>query len=369
MANLPKSLYQPLRQGMLSVGVGWRAFYAPFNTVAALSTPFSTIGPSMLDLQNQGPFIDSSLPAHWNDLGYVKDVKVSPATKWGSIKTGYRNVIRAMYAGDLAETFEVKFAERSRIVDQISSGMQVFNLLSNPAFSGSVAGPLSASGTTAIPMGASGYLALGITGTATAGLPTLCVPAGSGASFQVGEYIVCDQNYTPGTGGYVGDAAALAFPGIVTDIDFIRKTSDYVARVVGIVPTVVAGQDALVLNKAFVGGGNNIIVGSATYGPTAGAMIQPIKGTVRRNGGIKINEWSALFLLETEDFSQFALYYPRVAPSSMKGLASDAVTDTSLFDWSMDTEFTALGFDDPVDGETVLSYMAYYPNANQDIQI
>jgi hypothetical protein len=369
MANFPKSLYQPLRQGMLSVGAGWRAFYAPFNKIAALSSSYSNIGPTMIDLQNQGPFNDGSLPAHFFDCGLVADIKVSQATKFGSIKTGHRNVVRAMYVGDLAETFEVKFAERSRIVDQISSGMQVFNLLSNPGFAGTVASPLSASGATALAMGASGYLALGIASTATANLPTLCVPAGSGASFAVGNYIVCDQDYVPGAGGYQGDAAALAFPGVVSDIDYIRKTSDYVARIVAIVPSVVSGQDALVLNKPFVGGGNSLIVGNATYGPTAGAKVQVIKGTVRRNGGSKINEWTALFLLETEDASQFALYYPRVAPSSPKGMAADSVTDTSMFKYSMDTEFTALGFDDQTDGETVLSYMAYYPNAGQDIQI
>jgi hypothetical protein len=370
---IPKSLYQPLRQGQLSVGSGWRFYFAPFNLTAALATSYSNVGPALIDLQNAGPFNDtilSALSPRFTDLGLVKDCKVNQASKTSMIRTGHRNVVRALYTGDLAETFEIKFMERSRIVDQISSGMQVFNLLSNPGFQGTITGPLTASGATATPIGTSGYLPLGVAGTTTANQPTLMVPAGSGALFTPGNYIVCDQDFVPGTGGYIGDSAAFAFPGTVTDVDFVRKTSDYVARVVGIVPTVVAGQDALVLNAPFAGGGNNVLPSLVKYGPTAGAKIQLVKGTVRRNGGSKINEWTALGLLDTEDGSQFALYYPRAAVSSNKGMSSDSMTDaTGLSEYGMDTEFTALGFDDPTDGETVLSYLAYYPNANQSIQI
>lgn len=366
-----KSLIQSLREGQISVGNGWRGYYAPFNKVAALAAVIQNVGPAMLDLQNGGPFTEAYLNGKgFYDTGFCRDIKTTNGTKFGAIKTGHRNVVRAMYAGDLDEKLEVTFAERSRIVDQISSGMQVFNLLKNSTFTGTLTSPLGASGTTATPLAASGYLPAGVPATSTAGYPTLCVPAGSGALFAAGEYIVCDVDYVPGQGGYQGDAAALAFPGQVQDVDFIRKTSDYVNRIVAVVPTVVAGMDALVLSGPFVGGGNNLIVGSTKSSPSASAKVQIITGTTRRNGGSKINEWTGLFLLDTEDGSQFAMYYPRLAPSAPKGLTASNITDaTGLSEWGMNTEFQALAFDDPYDGEAVTSYLAYYPNAGQNIQI
>jgi hypothetical protein len=369
---MSKSLYQPLRQGQLSVGSAWRAYYAPFNKVAALASSYSTVGPRILDLQNQGPFSSETLlnASLFYDCGLCGDIKPTNGTKFGSIKTGSRNMTRAMYVGDVSETLDVTFMERSRTVDRISSGMQVFNLLENNAFAGTLTGPLSASGTAALSLASSGYLANGVPGTNTAGSPTLLVAAGSGAMLSAGQYIVCDQDYTPGTSGYVGDAAALVIGNGVTDVDFIRKTSDYVARIVGIVPTVIAGFDAVVLNAPFVGGGNNIIPANATYAPGATAKIQVIKGTVRRNGGSKIAEWTGLFLLDTDDGSQFAMYYPRLVSQSVKGLQGKNITDaTGLSEFGMQTTFEALAFDDPLDGESVVSYTAYYPSSGQSIQI
>lgn len=368
----PKSLSQSLRPGQMSIGSGWRAYFAPFNTTAAKAANSTTVGPSILDLNNQGPFFEGGLPPNWYDLGYIKDAKVSPGTKFASIKTGHRNVTRMKFIGDLSETLEIKFMERSRMVDSITSGMQVFNLLSNPTFANSatLTSPLGASGSTAVPVALSGYYPTGFTATLSAGLPTLTVPAGSGAAFPAGTYIVADDDFTPGTSGYVGDSAALVYPGAVNDIDYIRKTSDYVARVQTVIPGVSGGADGLVLSGPFVGGGNSVIAGKANFGPTSTAKVQIIKGYSRRNGGTKIMDWSCLLLLDTEDESQFALYYPHISPNALKGLSMDTITDaTGLMEIGADTEFEAMAFDDPIDGDTVLSYLAYYPNAGQNIQI
>jgi hypothetical protein len=366
---LPKSLTQPLRQGQLNVGSGWRAYFAPFNQQYAVNQPLSVLGPTLYDLQITGKFIDgnSGPPAGWFDLGYVKNFKFTPQSKTGNVTTGYRGVIRAKYRAEVGEKLAFQFGESSRMAYRIASGTQVFNLLSNAALT-STSGPLSASGASASAMAASGYQATGITATATAGLPTLFVPSGSGAAFAAGDMIVVDQDYNGTSYGFVGDSGANVFPGLVTDVDFIRKTSDYVATVSSVV-TGVAGMDALILTSAFVGGGNDLL-GAPNHGPTTGAKIQKIQGWVAREGGTMIAEWSGIFVLDTVDASQIMLYYPRISPDTFGGLpATNLQNATSLQTYDLEASFDALAFDDPLDGETVVRYCAYFPHTGVTAQI
>jgi hypothetical protein len=372
MANLPKSLYQPFRRGQLLVGGAWRAFFAPFNAALAITQSNSTYGPSILDLQVQGPFNDQSLPPNWYDLGWINGFKLTPASKIGSVRSGYRGAVRAQYRGMVGETFEFSFRESSRMAWKIATGCEIFNLLSNPTAVASTLGPLNSSGATAVALAASGYQAAYVyQGNAT---PVLFVAAGAGAQFSGGQYIVCDDDYVAGTGGLIGAAGIPTFANAVTDVDFIRKTSDFVARIVSVVPTIVAGMDGLILNMPFVGGGNNpnVSSGVGNLGPDSAAKIQVIKGYVAREGGSYITEWSALFLMETIDISQIAIYYPHVAPSQFKDIAAwqlENAGTTDLTGYQLDSVMEALAFDDPLDGETVVRYSAYYPNAGQNIQI
>lgn len=372
---LPKSLTQPLRQGQLTVGSGYRAYFAPFNQQYAVQTANSALGPTIYDLQVTGRMVDGAAGSiltsvsGWFDLGYVKNFKFTPGSKTGNVMTGYRGAIRAKYRAETSEKLAITFMEMSRQALSISSGTQVFNLLSSSA-SASTTGPLSSSGTTAIAMGASGYLPTGGPSGPTQGYPTLCVPAGSGASFPAGTYIVCDQDYNGTSFGYVGDAGANVFQGAVTDTDFIRKTSDYVACVSSVVPSAFSGQDALILTAPFVGGGNDLNGAPYTY-PTTGAKVQKIVGYAAREGGTYIKEWSAIFVLGTIDGSQLLFYYPRVSPDQFGGLAEENLQNaTAVQTNALQASFDSLAFDDPLDGETVVRYMAYYPNTNkQTIQI
>ena len=104
---IPKSLYQPFRRGQLMVGGAWRAFFAPFNSALAQTVTNSAVGPSILDLQVQGPFVDTQLPPNWYDLGWINKFKLTPASKIGSVRSGYRGAIRAQYRGQVGEDFEV----------------------------------------------------------------------------------------------------------------------------------------------------------------------------------------------------------------------------------------------------------------------
>jgi hypothetical protein len=365
---IPKSLYQPFRRGQLMVGGAWRAYFAPFNAALAFSQSNSALGPAILDLQVSGPFTDSALPAlGFTDLGWITKFKLTPASKIGMVRSGYRGAVRAMYRGQVGESFELSFREASRMSWKISTGAEMFNLLSNSNAVASTLGPLSSSGATAVPMGASGYNAA-FNGYQVNGVPqpVLFVTAGSGAQFS-GQYIVCDQDFNASSGfGQVGAAAINIFQNAVTDIDFIRKTSDFVARVALVIPALIAGQDGLVLSAPFIGGGNSASVASG-LGPTTpqpGAKIQAIKGYAAREGGSYITEWSAVFICQTIDNSQICVYYPHVAPNQFKDIAPWTLENagtTDLTGYELDAVFEALAFDDPIDGETVVRYCAYYP--------
>lgn len=371
---LPKSLTQPFRRGQLLVGGAWRAYFAPFNSSLAIANTSTSLGPAILDLQVQGPFNENSLPAGWFDLGWINKFKLTPASKIGSVRSGYRGAIRAQYRGQVGESFEFTFRESTRMAWKISTGCEMFNLLQNPGAAPSTVGPLSSSGATAVAIGASGYIASYPVAGAAFQQPVLFVAAGQGNQFS-GQYIVCDDDYNPALYGQVGAAGIPVFQNAITDVDFIRKTSDYIARVVLVIPTLVAGQDGLVLNSpGFVGGGNSssVVSGLGPVAPTSTAKIQIMKGYASREGGTFITEWSALIIMTTIDGSQIAVYYPHVSPNQFKDIAGWTLENagtTDLTGYELDGVFEALAFDDPLDGETVVRYCAYYPHTGIAPQI
>jgi hypothetical protein len=315
----------------------------------------------------QGPFNENNPPAGYTDLGWIDAFKMAPASKIGVVRSGYRGAVRAIYRGEVGETFDFVFKEMSRMALKISSGSEVFNLLSSTAGASTV-GPLSASGTMAVALGASGYNASYL------GNPTVFLPAGSGALFAAGQYIVLDQDYLTTMYGSVGSNGIPVFQNAVTDVDFIRKTSDFVASIVSITPTIVSGQDGLILSRPLVGGGNSATAAglAASLVPPSNAKVQQIKGYVAREGGTFVTEWSALFCCSTVDTSQIAIYYPHVALSAFKGLNNwqlENAGTTSETGYQLETTMMAMAFDDPLDGETVVRYAAYYPSPGKDAQI
>lgn len=366
---LSKSLVQPFRRNMLCIGSGWRAFFAPFNIMASVASNNTGVGPFILDLQNTGPFNSNTPPAGFTDLGWIKDMKLTPGSKIGQVRSGYRGAVRAQYRGEVGETFEFKFREFSRMAWKIATGTSMFNLLSNPA--ASTVGPLSGSGAVRIPLTASGYQVNGAG--LTAGSPTLFVPAGSGTLFAANNWLVADSDYTPGTSGLQPDAGVPVLSTTsVVDVDYIRKTSDYVARVLSVVPNAVAGADGVVLSQPIVGGGSATTGQTPQYGPQPTDKIQLIKGFAAREGGTFISEWSGLFLMDTIDGAQIALYYPHVSINQFRDISNWAIENigtTDLTGWDMDCVMTSLAFDDPLDGETVVCYRAYYPAAGEEIAI
>lgn len=358
MANLPKSLQQPYRKNKLVVGSGWRGFFAPYNAALGSSVASTVTGPTILDLTT-GPFSDVTQPiaSYFYDAGWIKDFKRTPESKIGQVRSGYRGAVRAQYRGQVGENFEFKFREYGRMQYRLAAGSTVFNILGASGLSGGVNGPLSASGAPTLPTSAysAGTYPWGVGGQGTA--PTLTVTGTpSTAQIVVGSYIVCDVDYNTATYGLVGDTGVPVFKNAVTDIDYIRKTSDYVARVTAI------NGSVLTLDQPFIGGGSG---NPAPLGPGAtGSKVEVISGWSAREGGTFIAEWSGLFLCSTIDGAQLFIYYPHISILQNRDVAAawaiENIGTTDLGGMELDAQYAALAFDDPLDGETVVSYEGYY---------
>ena len=360
---LPRSLVQPFRKNELIIGSGWRCYFAPYNIALGSGVANTAVGPTNLDLTT-GPF-DSNNPQNYGfiDLGWIKDFKLTPESKIGQVRSGYRGAIRAQYRGQVGESFEFKFREYGRLQYRIATGTNVINLLSGTT-GGGTTGPLSASGAPNVTVSsyASGTAPYGVGGQGVA--PTLTVgSAPSGAGIAVNSYIVCDADYNTTTYGIVGDSGTPVFQNAVTDVDYIRKNSDYVARVTAI------NGNVLTLDQPFAGGGSGtpapIGPGSNTY------KVQAIKGWAAREGGTFISEWTALFLMNTIDNAQIAVLYPHVSIVQNKDVAAtwaiENIGTTDLGGAELDAAYQALAYDDPLDGETVVGYKAFYPRPQQNI--
>jgi len=345
---------------MLLIGAGYRAFFAPYNAALGSSVANTALGPTVLDLQTGGPFSTITPPTGFTDLGWIKDFKVTPASKIGQVRSGYRGAVRAQYRGQVGESFEFKFREASRMAWKIASGTDPINLLNTTV--SSTAGPLSASGAPTATM--SNYSVVGGVATLTLG------SSPSGAGITVGSYLVCDLDYDLVSYGLIGEAGVPIFNGAVTDVDYIRKTSDFVARAVAI------NGNAITLDQPFVGGGSgtsaNPNLNTAQGTPPTGSKVQAMKGWAAREGGTFITEWTGLFLLDTVDQAQIAFYCPHVSISQYRGeqpWAIENVGTTDLTGYELDCVMECLAYDDPLDGETVCAYHAFYARPGQNIGI
>ena len=337
------SLAQPFRRNLLLLGSGWRGYYAPYNVNLSFAQPNTIAGPKVVDL-TQGPFSDDVLKSMgFFDIGWVKDFQIADEGKIGEIRSGFRGMVRMKIRGQVGEKIAFKMREFSRMAMKIATGNDIFNLLANST--PSVVGPISASGTGNAPVTMTSY---------DPNIPSLTVS--SGLSFSAGDIIVCDQDYDPLVYGLIGSNATPVLRNQVTDVDYIRKTSDFVARVIA-----VEGDD-LILSFKFAGGGSGDPIGNVI--PVAGSKVQKIVGWTARKGGSLVHDWTAMFLLDTTDGVQMCEYYPHLAISASKGMPPYAIDNIGSVDFSgfeLDCEQEALAFDDPEDGQPVVGYRVYYP--------
>jgi hypothetical protein len=374
MPSFPKSLQQPFRKNKLVVGAGWRAYFAPYNIALGSAVASTVVGPTIVDLA-QGPFDSYNPPFGLADLGWIKDFKVTVESKIGQVRSGYRGAVRAQYRGQVGESWECKFNEYGRMQVKLATGCNVFNVLGASGLSGGTAGPLSASGAGKTPVTAYSPGSPVAWNAPQSVAPTVTVTNANAAQIRVGSYIVVDYDYTPGTfGSALSDAGVPVYQNAITDIDYFRKASDFVARVVSISGT---GPHVLTLDQPFVGGGSgnpaptfNSSTGFTTF---VGLNCQTVDGFVSREGGTYVGEWTALLLCNTVDGAQLVYYYPHISIGQLRDYAAPYTIEnagtTDEGGMQLDAQFNALAFDDPLDGETVVAYRAYYMKPLEAIAI
>lgn len=371
MPSFPKSLQQPFRKNKLVVGAGFRAYFAPYNIALGSAVASTVSGPTIVDL-TQGPFDSYNPPFGLADLGWIKDFKLTVESKIGQVRSGYRGAVRAQYRGQVGESFELKFNEYGRMQYRLATGANVINLLAASGLAGGGAGPLSASGAPAAVV--SSYTVANPQGwnepyNTNATLTLSTIPQLS--QIYPGSYIAMENDYVLGTyGSALSDAGVNVYQNAVTDVDYYRKNTDYVARVISIAGNV------LTLDQPFVGGGSgnptsvfNYVTGTGA----AGMKVQAIKGFAAREGGTFIAEYTCLLMCNTVDGAQIVIYYPHCSIMQNRDVAAAwtienaGTTDESGF--QLDAQFAALAFDDPLDGETVVAYKAYYYKQGENAAI
>jgi hypothetical protein len=324
---ISKSLVQPFRKPMLLVGSGFRGFFAPYLQGA-------NPAPTLFDPGRQGLFNTHNPPPGWFDLGWVDQFRRSPAGRIGQIRSGYRGAVRAQYRGEIGSSVEFEFREWGKLQMALAGGTTHFNILR------------AAAGSAEQPLGGSPSPAVALAGGSTAS--SLVLAAGGGAEFAPGDFVAVDVDYT-GQAGYVGSGVQASFvpAAAVTDADYIRR----VTFNVGVVQQV--ETDTLALEQPLLGGA-----------PPAEAKVQAMTGFATREGSSFISAWSAVFVVDTADGAQLYYYYPQLSISNEREDGTFEVENVGAADvrgHSLRAEFNALAFEDPVDGETVVSYRGFFP--------
>jgi hypothetical protein len=324
---ISKSLVQPFRKPMVLVGSGFRGFFAPYVQGA-------TPAPTVFDPARQGRFDTNSPPAGWFDLGWVEQLRRSPAGGIGQIRSGYRGAIRAQYRGEIGSSIELEFREWGKLQMALASGTTHFNILK------------SASGSAQQPLGGTPTAAVALDTGSTAS--SLVLTAGGGAQFQVGQFVAVDVDYS-GQSGYVGSGLQASYvpAGSVSDVDFIRR----VTFNVGLIKQI--ASDTLTLDQPLLGGV-----------PPANAKVQAVTGFASREGSSFLPSWSAIFVVDTIDGAQLYYYYPQLSIANDREDSSFDVENAgaaTVRGHALHAEFNALAFEDPVDGETVVCYRGFFP--------
>ena len=97
--------------------------------------------------------------------------------------------------------------------------------------------------------------------------------------------------------------------------------------------------------------------------PPANAQVQKVIGFVDREGGSFLQEWSALFVCESETGARAFYYYPRVQPAAPAQEVS-GVIGGAYDEWSLRARLIALPTTDSADNEQVLCYRSFIPAQN-----
>jgi hypothetical protein len=304
-----------------------RAYFAPVAR--------DTSTPTIFDPAKDDSFALDSPPAPWLDAGWISNFTRTADTKFVPLRVGAKNAARLQCRRGLGATIGFEMHDWGKLQMAISSGSQHMNLLAEEA------------NTTPEPSGGVPLAPVALLAGSTAG--QLVVGSGAVDSFNIGDLVAVDIDYAQQT-GYVGTGIAGAFVKAAADVGFdpnyIRRVTFNVGRISG------KTQTSLQLAQPLLAGP-----------PPVNAQIQKVVGFVDREGGSFFQEWSALFVCESETGARAFYYYPRVQPAAPAHESSSVIA--GAFDaWSLHAKLIALPTTDLADGEQVLCYRSFIPAQN-----
>ncbi|WP_263366935.1 hypothetical protein [Edaphobacter bradus] len=310
-----------------------RAYFAPVNR--------ATQAPSIFDAAQTGTFVLDTPPAPWIDLGWCTKFarRNGVGTKSGvvALRTGAPAMTTCQVRSEVEATVQLEFESWGKLQMALASGSQQMNLLYPAA--GATANGSGGTAAAAVPLSAGSTATSLNVGTAAAG-------------FSVGDLVSVDMDYT-GQTGFVGSGVSAAYvtasANVASDVNYIRRVSLNVGRVVAIT------NGALTLAAPLPAGT-----------PSTGMQVSRLLGFVDREGGTFFQEWSGLFVMDGEQGDRMIFHYPRL--QTMQGAAEIAEPLAAPLERvRLSGAFRALPVKDANDGEMVLCFRSYLPAAMRTV--
>jgi hypothetical protein len=294
-----------------------RAYFAPVARAAEV--------PTIFDPAQMGAFAVDSPPSPWTDLGWVYGFARKSGTKVEAVRTGAPAIAQLQVRTEIEATLALEFGTWGKVQLALAAGTQQMNLLR------------AASGSAAAGSG-------GVAVAATVFLPgsTASVLQMDASGLAVGEMVAVDVDYAGAT-GFVGSGVSGAYlSAAVTDVDYVRRVTLNVGRVLSI-----AGE-AVTLESPLIAGV-----------PTVGMKVSAVVGFCDREGSSFFQEWSGVFVMDGQQGERVVLHYPRL--QTMSGAAEASIAASGLETVRLAAAFRALPVKDAVDGETVVCFRSYLP--------
>ncbi|HYH00101.1 MAG TPA: hypothetical protein VD837_13285 [Terriglobales bacterium] len=313
------------RANMSPIARKWRAYFAPVDRANGRPVVFDPASDGLFDL--------ASPPVAWIDAGWIDNMKRVPGTKISPVRSGSKGAAMAQVRTEVEARIEFEFRQWGKLQTALAAGSEQLNVLAE------------AIGAVRAPSGGTAMTAVAVQPRSTA--EEIFVGADAVASFAVGEMIAVDVDYV-GQTGYVGTGVPSAYVKDVfgLGIDYIRRVTFNVARIAE------KTGYSLKLSQPLLGGA-----------PAPDAKVQKVIAFADREGGCFFPEWSGLFVLQSESGGRVCFYYPRLQPCAP---AAESTVDiaTPLHALALRASFLALPFKDATDGEAVLCWRTYFPDAN-----
>ncbi|MCU1284999.1 MAG: hypothetical protein JWO13_1349 [Acidobacteriales bacterium] len=252
------------RGSMLAVTRRMRAYFAPVGRTSE--------SPSIFDPARDGGFALDSPPQPWIDAGWISNFERSSGTEIKALRSGAKGTAKHQFRnkGDALVTFD--FREWGKLEMAISSGSQHMNLLAETADASPAAS------------GGAAVAAVAVLAGSTAS--EIVVGAGAVDGFAVGDLIAVDADYAQQT-GYIGAGIAGAFvksaADVMLDPNYLRRVTFNAGRI--------AAKSASALQLA-----QPLLAGA----PGVNCLLQKVVGFVDREGGSFFQEWSGLFVADSE---------------------------------------------------------------------